>query len=688
MLNNNRIGYLHFWCQKVLPLVYDNSLSYLEVLFKVKEKLNEVIKFTNEIPEYIDKKIIEQFDEEHLKELVSDVFRTIEDAISANNEGTNTHFSTDYPTTGTLVWHDNKLYKTMHPIDHGDTIIPDSNIELVNFGDMFNEFLEEVKSRFTDNDDGDRETSSEDRPEHDLVWLNNELYEAIKPIAEGNAYIYSGTNKNVEKVNLDKIYDYLLDLISDEVNAREQAIADEVKAREDADTQLAGDIAGEKLAREEADTQLTDDIAKETRSREDADTQIADDITDEALAREEADININNKIGDLSQLNTDNKSDIVSAINDALSRARVYETKTDLIADTDTHVVDELVYVQEVDCYYKIVNTSSVITLTLTNHYAELLADNEGFYHIDGLTTEQYQDIYPIISYLFNNNHTFIYIGKGNYSLSNTLQLGGTSTPLVKIKGAGKYNTVVNCLRGFIYVSISNAFFRGSEFTGFTASGSATGVVGGLYNGFEFISANNSPEDMYDNVLFDDMLIKYFNNAIRISVRCIWNLWINTDLIYNTYGFVFTKDTVDSFFNCNNFINCRIAENKCRAVSIYGKKGQAVSNNFVGCSIEGSYYTNETGPGNLVELDLAHAGVLLTGCHFEKFNTIPNATAICCVDSNLVLNECFFYNYTSHVYVNSNSQIVFNQPSLYGGTSLTAFGTDTGTTVKNNPYTF
>ena len=33
-----------FWCQKVLPLVYDESLSYYEFLCKVRDKLNELIK--------------------------------------------------------------------------------------------------------------------------------------------------------------------------------------------------------------------------------------------------------------------------------------------------------------------------------------------------------------------------------------------------------------------------------------------------------------------------------------------------------------------------------------------------------------------------------------------------------------------------------------------------------------------
>ena len=32
-----------FWCQKVLPLVYDDSLSYYEVLCKVVDYLNHII---------------------------------------------------------------------------------------------------------------------------------------------------------------------------------------------------------------------------------------------------------------------------------------------------------------------------------------------------------------------------------------------------------------------------------------------------------------------------------------------------------------------------------------------------------------------------------------------------------------------------------------------------------------------
>lgn len=44
-----------FWCQKVLPLVYDESLSYYEVLCKVVKYINDLIDS--------DKAIIEDIDE-------------------------------------------------------------------------------------------------------------------------------------------------------------------------------------------------------------------------------------------------------------------------------------------------------------------------------------------------------------------------------------------------------------------------------------------------------------------------------------------------------------------------------------------------------------------------------------------------------------------------------------------------
>ena len=57
MNNINKLN-VHPCCHKVLPLAYDDSLSYYEVLCKLSAKMNELIEninnnFGNEIAEYL-----------------------------------------------------------------------------------------------------------------------------------------------------------------------------------------------------------------------------------------------------------------------------------------------------------------------------------------------------------------------------------------------------------------------------------------------------------------------------------------------------------------------------------------------------------------------------------------------------------------------------------------------------------
>lgn len=49
------VRHFRFWCQKVLPLVYDNSLSYYEVLCKVVKYINDLIDSDKEIIADVDK---------------------------------------------------------------------------------------------------------------------------------------------------------------------------------------------------------------------------------------------------------------------------------------------------------------------------------------------------------------------------------------------------------------------------------------------------------------------------------------------------------------------------------------------------------------------------------------------------------------------------------------------------------
>ena len=69
MYDYNNLTHFKFWCQKVLPLVYDDSLSYYEILCKVVDYINKLIDD--------DKAIIDNVNE--LKNELKEVQKWIED---------------------------------------------------------------------------------------------------------------------------------------------------------------------------------------------------------------------------------------------------------------------------------------------------------------------------------------------------------------------------------------------------------------------------------------------------------------------------------------------------------------------------------------------------------------------------------------------------------------------------------
>lgn len=82
----NNLKYFRFWCYKVLPLTYDNSLSYYEVLCKVVAYINDLIaqdKIFGEELENLraDLTVVEEwianFDTKNIEELVSHFVATM-----------------------------------------------------------------------------------------------------------------------------------------------------------------------------------------------------------------------------------------------------------------------------------------------------------------------------------------------------------------------------------------------------------------------------------------------------------------------------------------------------------------------------------------------------------------------------------------------------------------------------------
>ena len=73
MNNFNNVTPLYYWVQKVLPLVYDDSLSYYELLGKVVEKLNALIKNNAELPSYIQKLIEDYITNGAIEQVITEV---------------------------------------------------------------------------------------------------------------------------------------------------------------------------------------------------------------------------------------------------------------------------------------------------------------------------------------------------------------------------------------------------------------------------------------------------------------------------------------------------------------------------------------------------------------------------------------------------------------------------------------
>ena len=79
----NKTGGFRFWCQKVLPLVYDDSLSYYELLCKVADFLNNLIQNTDGL--YEDIKELQQAYQQ-LQDYVNNYFDNLDVQEEINNK--------------------------------------------------------------------------------------------------------------------------------------------------------------------------------------------------------------------------------------------------------------------------------------------------------------------------------------------------------------------------------------------------------------------------------------------------------------------------------------------------------------------------------------------------------------------------------------------------------------------------
>ena len=220
-MSDFNIQKLKFLCQKVLPLVYDDSLSYYETLCKLTKTLNVVIDNINQLPEYIGKLI----SDEKLKEIMSTLFNKLEEQIASANEGTS-KTATAPRNDGDLVWLDGMLYRITHDMIAGDQYVVGSNCAKVTIE-------EQIKN---------------------IYYADEELL-SINGIIDGTDITTSGdTHTYISKIKIDNVMANVRDTIAQtlctnlredltsEISNRQQADESEATARENADNTLQEQI--------------------------------------------------------------------------------------------------------------------------------------------------------------------------------------------------------------------------------------------------------------------------------------------------------------------------------------------------------------------------------------------------------------------------------------------------------------
>ena len=169
------IDKLKFWCYKILPLVYDDSLSYYEVICKTTQKLNEVIGNINNIPEYINEEIAKQLGDD---DLLLKLFNKITNAIVTTVDSD--EFTQTEKFGGEVFWHNGELVECIKHMDVGTKYISDENIKNVNIIELIND----VRNFISKHDEKYNERASRTINKGEFLFWKDTFVKASENIAE------------------------------------------------------------------------------------------------------------------------------------------------------------------------------------------------------------------------------------------------------------------------------------------------------------------------------------------------------------------------------------------------------------------------------------------------------------------------------------------------------------------------
>ena len=333
-------------------------------------------------------------------------------------------------------------------------------------------------------------------------------------------------------------------------------------------------------------------------------------------------------IGNLTNLNTTDQSNLVAAINEVLGINKIFKDISEMALANNLNIGDVVITAYPYEAMWEVIAQQSpdLVNIDLANGLTAHLLNNVPI-NIGALTTlSNYDDISDIINFLITNNYKHIIVPGGIFKLNVTIPgysslsgMGRTATSFVPRSSSDTTIITVNgdevVLKDFTIID--------------TINHNCDGITIGS-NG-----CNNSH--------FTNLHIENCKRGLISFYSMIWDEFINCDFIGNFSEGFLIQGNLGAFFNNNLIESCKFNNNVNAGLHIDCQSDKCFGNTFNSSNMEYNAI-DRFGVSTSIDYAVYITGAnIFNGCYFEGNTQV--ATGACVKGVGIQLfTGCSFIN--------------------------------------------